>query len=32
MASITAKAMGWPTARYWHMGVLFWKTTRRVAA
>ena len=27
-ASVTATAIGWPTARYWHMTFLFWSTTR----
>ena len=22
-------AIGWPTARYWHITFLFWNTTRR---
>ena len=26
--SVTEQAIGWPTARYWHMTFLFWKTTR----
>jgi len=28
MLSITMYATGWPTERSWHMGVLFWYTTR----
>src|SRR6266436_1024929 len=26
--SVTEQAMGWPTARYWHITFLFWNTTR----
>ena len=26
--SVTAVAIGWPTARYWHITFLFWNTTR----
>ncbi len=30
--SVTATAIGWPTARYWRMTFLFWNTTRRLGA
>ena len=26
--SVTEQAIGWPTARYWHITFLFWNTTR----
>src|ERR1700730_7791627 len=26
--SVTEHAIGWPTARYWHITFLFWNTTR----
>ena len=29
--SVTATAIGWPTARYWHMTFLFVNTTRACA-